>query len=96
MRYVPSIWDLETLIGALPGEARERAERLFDVRRVLGRTDPPPEMSDWLRERFGSVEAVREQRIVKVTNRVTLEATLLAPLRARQRSPFTAAISTGI
>jgi hypothetical protein len=33
---------------------------------------------------FGSVEMVRAQRLVKVTNLATLEATLFAPLRARR------------
>ena len=39
-------------------------------------------MHAWIEESFGSVEAVREQRIVKVTNRVTLEGTLFNELRA--------------
>ena len=63
---------------------RDRANRLFDVRVVTGRTDPPPELYQWLVQAFGSVDAVREQTIVKVANLVTLEATLFAPLRARR------------
>ncbi len=41
-------------------------------------------MEDWLAKQFGSVDAVRRQQIVRVTNRVTLEGTLFNPLRARR------------
>ena len=51
---------------------------------MTGSTSPPPELEPWLTETFGSVEAVREQTVIKVTNPVTLEATLFAPLRARR------------
>ena len=51
---------------------------------MTGSTSPPPELEPWLTETFGSVQAVREQTVIKVTNPVTLEATLFAPLRARR------------
>ncbi len=79
-----SVLDLPARIADLDGEARARADRLLDVRVVTGRTDPPAELEPWLSTQFGSVDAVREQTIVKVTNLVTLEATLFAPLRARR------------
>ena len=41
-------------------------------------------MAPWLERTFGSVEAVRDQHMVKVTNLATLEATLFAPLRSRR------------
>jgi len=47
-----------------------------------GHTDPPAELEGWLAATFGSVDAVRRQRILKVTNPVTLDATIFAPLRA--------------
>jgi hypothetical protein len=71
-------------IAALEGEARARADRLLDVWVVTGRTDPPAELEPWLAEHFGSADAVRSQTVVKVTNLVTLEATLFAPLRGRR------------
>ena len=76
--------ELPEILGRLTGEARTRAHRLLDVRIVRGRTDPPPEMNHWLEQTFGSVEAVREQAMVRVTNLATLEATVFAPLRARR------------
>lgn len=39
-------------------------------------------MADWLVEHFGSLEAVREQTVVRVLDRVMLEGTVFAPLRA--------------
>ncbi len=76
--------ELPDAIGRLTGAAGERAARLLEVSVVSGTTDPPSELEPWLIETFGSVEAVRNQTIVKVANPITLEATLFAPLRARR------------
>jgi hypothetical protein len=73
--------ELPDRLEGLTGAARERASRLYEIRLVSGHTVPPPELEPWLTATFGSVEAVRDQAILKVTNRVTLEATLFAPLR---------------
>ncbi|HEU4862273.1 MAG TPA: hypothetical protein VFU44_00710 [Candidatus Limnocylindria bacterium] len=75
---------LPSRLAGLEAEARARADRLLDVRVVTGRTSPPHELDGWLAQQFGSADAVREQRVVKVTNLATLEATLFAPLRARR------------
>lgn len=63
---------------------RDRAHRLFEVRTSTGRAVPPSELEGWLTETFGSVAAVTDQPLVRVTNRVTLDATLFAPLRGRR------------
>ena len=76
------ITGLPGLISALPPEERAVAERLFDVSATTGRLDPPEEMRAWIEKSFGSVDAVLEQRIVRVTNRVTLQGTLYNGLRA--------------
>ncbi|HKH10849.1 MAG TPA: hypothetical protein VKA73_06870 [Rubrobacter sp.] len=78
----PSIADLPALISALPSEERALAERIFAVSATTGRLDPPEGMRPWIERSFGSVDAVTEQRIVKVTNRITLEGTLFNELRA--------------
>jgi hypothetical protein len=80
----PGITELDGLVAALPAEARARFERIFQVSVVTGRTDPPETMHDWLAQHFGSVEAVRQQRIVRVTNRVVGEGALFNQLRARR------------
>ncbi|HZP97511.1 MAG TPA: hypothetical protein VFC31_14420 [Candidatus Limnocylindria bacterium] len=77
-----TIVDLEDAIASLPGAARAAAARLFTVSTTTGRLDAPPEMHAWIAKLFGSVDAVREQRIVRVTNRVTFEGALFNELRA--------------
>lgn len=79
-----NLLELPDRIERLTDAARARADRLLDVRTGVGHTDPPPELEAWLRRTFGSVEAVRTQPLVKVTNLATLEATLFAPLRGRR------------
>ena len=75
------VLELPARLERLSGAARERADRLYEVRQVSGHAVPPAEMEPWLVTTFGSVAAVRDQAVLKVTNRVTLEATLFAPLR---------------
>ena len=79
-----SLLELPDRLDRLTGAARERASRLYDVQLVSGHTLPPPGLEPWLITTFGSVEAVRDQAILKTTNRVTLEATIFAPLRSRR------------
>jgi hypothetical protein len=79
-----TIGELHPLISALSPEARERVERLFRIDVAVGRNDPPTEMHDWLRKQFGSVEAVERQSIVRVTNRWSLDGSLISPLRGHR------------
>jgi len=77
-----SIVDLEEAVASLPAAARVAAGRILSISTTTGRLDPPVEMHDWIRKFFGSVDAVREQRIVRVNNQVTLEGALFNELRA--------------
>lgn len=77
-----SIVDLEEAVASLPAIARAAAGRILSISTTTGRLEPPPEMHDWIRKFFGSVDAVREQRIVRVNNQVTLEGALFNELRA--------------
>ena len=79
-----SILELPARIASLSGEARVRADRLLEVRAISGTTDPPATLEPWLAATFGSVEDVREQSLVRVTNLATLDAAIFAPLRARR------------
>jgi galactose-1-phosphate uridylyltransferase len=76
------ITELPALIEKLGPEDRALADRIFEVSATTGRLDPPEAMRAWIEKSFGSVEAVREQQIAKVTNRVTLQGTLFNGLRA--------------
>jgi len=80
----PGIADLENLVAALPADEQARFARLFHVSTTIGILDPPPSMAAWIEKFFGSVDAVRAQKIVKVTNLVTWEGALFNELRARR------------
>ncbi|MDQ4105872.1 MAG: hypothetical protein M3157_01685 [Actinomycetota bacterium] len=80
------ITDLARLVENLSPEDQARFGRIFDVGATTGRLDSPESMRAWIASSFGSVEAVREQRIVKVTNLVTLQGTLFNELRASRPS----------
>jgi hypothetical protein len=79
-----SIRRLDAQVAALPAEERVRFERIYHLDVTTGRVAPPETMRPWIGKHFGSVEAVVQQRILKVTNRVTLEGALFNALRAQR------------
>ncbi len=79
-----TITDVVDLVSALPAADQEAFERLFRISTTVGYLNPPEEMHSWIEKHFGSVEAVRSQRIVKITNLVTLEGALFNEIRARR------------
>ena len=83
-----TIVELEALIARLPPEASGAARRIFAVTTTTGTLTAPAEMEGWITKLFGSVDAVRSQRIVRVTNLVTLEGALFNELRARRPIAF--------
>ncbi len=80
----PTIDQLPAVIAALPDRERALVERLFQVVVTEGEIDPPAEMGPWLERTFGSVEATRHQRIIRVMNRWTFEGSTFNPLRSRR------------
>ena len=78
----PTITDLPDLIAGLPPAERGIADRLLEVQTTTGHLREPEAMRPWIEKTFGPVERGREQRIVRVTNRVTLEGALFNDLRA--------------
>src|SRR3954471_724548 len=77
-----NITNLPDLLSGLSPEEHALAERIFDVSATTGLLDPPEAMHAWIEKSFGSVGRVRAQRVVKVTNCVTLEGALFNELRA--------------
>jgi hypothetical protein len=75
---------LGELVEALPQADRERFRRIFLVNTSTGRLEPTAAMLEWIERQFGSVETVREQKVVRVTNLVTMEGSLFNPLRSRR------------
>ncbi len=84
MTAPPSIVQLPDLVAALAAKDAALFARLFHLTTTVGEVVPPESMYAWIERQFGSLEAVRRQRIVKVTNRITLEGTLYNELRARR------------
>jgi len=78
----PAIVNLPALVEALPAEDRLRFKRIFHLAAADGLCVPPQDMNPWIESYFGSVEAVRTQHIVRVTNRLTFEGALFNTLRA--------------
>jgi hypothetical protein len=70
------------IVESLPSEEKRLFHRLFHFNTATGYLKPPDTMWGWIEERFGSVEAVTSQKIVKITNLVTLEGALFNGLRA--------------
>lgn len=75
---------LDTIVNELQGEDRELFDRLFHLSSTVGELHPPQTMHRWIEKYFGSVDAVRRQKVVKVTNRWTLESSLFNELRAHR------------
>lgn len=75
---------LPEIIAALPERERSLVERIFQVVASEGEVVPPVEMMPWLERTFGSVDAVRRQRIIRVTNRWTYEGAMFNALRSRR------------
>jgi hypothetical protein len=85
------IANLAALVDALPALEAARLRALFHISTSTGVVVPPPEMHDWIRGFFGSLEATLQQTIVKVTNLWTLEGALFNGLRAHR--PMEAKVS---
>jgi len=77
-----TIMALDDIVVALPHEQRSLFERIFRVAVHYGTIVPPPEMRPWIEKQFGSVDATINQKIVRVTNLITLDGVLFNWLRS--------------
>jgi hypothetical protein len=77
-----SIMQLPEALEALPHEEHQRFHRLFHVSSTQGRIVPPDAMVPWIERQFGSLQPTLDQKIIKVTNVVTLEGVLFNWLRS--------------
>jgi len=80
----PGIANLEEVVDSLPAEEKALFQRIYAVTTTAGELRPPNSMQPWVRQQFGSLEAVTSQKIVKVTNTVTWEEALFNRLRDRR------------
>jgi len=75
---------LPEMVAALPEEERERFERIFLVDSSIGRLKTNPAMEEWIKKYFGSLDAVREQKVIRITNLVTMEGSFFNELRSKR------------
>jgi hypothetical protein len=78
------ITKLTELIAKLPPTERTLCERLFLVTVEEGELRVPPAMRPFVLKNFGSVAAVERQKVVRVTNRITLECAIFNELRSQR------------
>jgi hypothetical protein len=81
---LPNIFGLADIVFSLPDERQARFGRIFHLSSTVGQVVPPETMRAWITERFGTVETVEEQYIIKVTNLVTMEGALFNELRTQR------------
>ena len=82
---------LPELVNELSETEKNLFNRIYRFYFKTGRLKLPSAMRTWAIERFGYCE---EQRIIRVTNKITLESTLFNELRARR--PIDARVSEGL
>lgn len=78
---LPNIFSLADIVFSLPDERQARFGRIFHLIGTVGQVVSPETMEAWISERFGAVELIEEQYIIKVTNLVTMEGALFNELR---------------
>ncbi len=79
-----TILELEALVGGLPPAALAAARRILAITSSTATLEAPRELEEWITRAFGSLDAVKRQRIVRVTNLVTLEGALFNEVRSRR------------
>jgi len=84
----PKITDLEDIVASLKPEERALFERLYAVSTTIGELRTPEKMEPWVKEQFGSLEAVKRQKIIRLTNKITYEGVLFNELRASRPHQF--------
>ncbi len=77
-----SIVKLNDYLAELGERERSLFARIFRVFVTEGAIEPPKTMIPWIEARFGSVEKVLRQKIVKIVNLITMESALYNSLRA--------------
>ena len=76
--------DLPDMVAALPSAERRLFQGIFHVTSSEGKLRPPQAMHQWIQEYFGPLESVLHQRVVRITNLVTMEGALFNGLRSRR------------
>lgn len=87
-----TIYELPQIITQLAKDERLLFDRIFSYDASQVKFQVPASMRTYCERFFGSVEAVQEQRPIKITNKVTLETSIFNKLRARRPQSYNDAI----
>ena len=68
-------------INKLSSGDREVFDRIFRIYEAQGGLEIPKPMQKWVKDTFGSLAAVKHQRFIKITNKVTYEGSIFNELR---------------
>ena len=79
-----SILNLSDMVNSLPQTEKDLFKRIFEVSMLEGSLVPTEEMYGFIKNTFGSIEAVKTQRMVKITNLVTYEGSSFNELRSKR------------
>lgn len=79
-----SIINISNLVNNLPQNKRKLFKRIFNISEVTGSLIFPKSMNKWVIEQFGNIDAVRRQKIIKITNSITHEGSLFNELRSKR------------
>jgi hypothetical protein len=76
-----TIAQLPSIIDRQSDEFKQLFHRFFSLILSNGRLTVPTPMVSWVNERFGSIDAVINQKVLKITNKITLEGTIYNTIR---------------
>ncbi|MTI82982.1 MAG: hypothetical protein FH756_03585 [Firmicutes bacterium] len=79
-----SIFQLSSLVANLPDRKQKLFQRIYDLDSLPGRLKLISGVREWTAKRFGSVEEVEKQKIVRITNLITGEGALFNHLRGKR------------
>lgn len=87
-----SIYELHDVIKGLSKDEKTLFERLFNYDIAQSQIIVGPEMQAYCERFFGSVQAVEQQRPVKITNKFTLETAIFNQLRGRRPQTYNTSV----
>lgn len=85
--------DFLTHFNKFSDEEKHIFGRIYRYWETRGELEPPTEMTTWIESTFGSLEAVKVQDFIKITNHVLYEGAIFNELRTRRPIIFDTQLS---
>ncbi len=86
-----TVYQLPEIVNRLAKDERQLFDRLFNFDTAQTYIKIPPSMRAYCERFFGSVEAVEQQRPLKLTNKISLDTSIFNQLRARRPQSYNTA-----